>query len=268
MKQNNTKREDSIINSDVLLSTGYFEPPSHLQYFFGRLIKRVPIISKLFSSLCWSYPDGIRTPHNKLFVTSSKFSKSYYRAIKACGEDYRIPFRVHQVLWAVQSTLHLDGDLVELGTGKGFIMSAALASIENWQALNKTCWLYDVFQQPDVSGLGNLNYAQYYANNYDEVYDNFSEWENINIVQGNIFDSLTQKAPQKIAFLHVDLNNAEAEVYSINLLWPKIIQGGIIILDDYANRGHEEQFHALNNLFDKFNRPILSTPSGQGILIK
>ena len=45
-------------------------------------------------------------------------------------------------------------------------------------------------------------------------------------------------------------------------------KGGVILLDDYACAGHEKQYNAMNVLAKKLNFEILSTPTGQGIIIK
>ena len=39
--------------------------------------------------------------------------------------------------------LKIDGDFVELGTGKGFVMSCVLASIKNWDEYGKNLLLFD-----------------------------------------------------------------------------------------------------------------------------
>ena len=60
----------------------------------------------------------------------------------------------------------------------------------------------------------------------------------------------------------------EADIYSLELLWNSIVKNGFIILDDYSYRGRERQYKYLNILSKKLNFHILSTPSGQGIIIK
>ncbi|MDP6559490.1 MAG: hypothetical protein QF619_05130, partial [Candidatus Binatia bacterium] len=38
----------------------------------------------------------------------------------------------------------------------------------------------------------------------------------------------------KVSYLHIDMNNAFAEIEAIKFFWNKIINYGIILLDDYA----------------------------------
>ena len=43
--------------------------------------------------------------------------------------------------------------------------------------------------------------------------------------------------------------------------------GGIVLLDDYANKGEEEAYKIHNNFFSSRSLKILTTPSGQGVVI-
>ena len=73
---------------------------------------------------------------------------------------------------------------------------------------------------------------------------------------------------EKIGFLHIDLNAPEIETQCLKILWDKILPGGVILIDDYAYTG----FEYTNTLFNKFVQEIgvsiLTTASGQGIIVK
>jgi hypothetical protein len=61
---------------------------------------------------------------------------------------------------------------------------------------------------------------------------------------------------------------AEPEVFGIRHLWPTMPRGAVILLDDYAHVGFEPQHEALQALADEIGFDVLSTPTGQGIVIK
>lgn len=248
------------------IDLNYFLKPK--SYFISHFLKKIPFIGQFFAKNAWHYPDWIDTPHNKSFVLDSDYQNAYARAVQAGGFDYNIPWRVHQAIWAASVGLHLSGDFVEVGTGNGFIMTAVLESIRNWSALSKQCFLYDVFNKPEKSGFGKIEYSKYYASDIDSVKSNFSEYKRVNVVQGDVRETLLQTCPEQISFLHIDLNNADSEVYCLLFLWEKMSQGAVILLDDYANLGLEDQYEAINNVFKSLNRTVLTTPSGQGIVIK
>lgn len=72
--------------------------------------------------------DGIISVHNSGFRDDPVFQRCYARAVKAGGWDYSIRYRVHQALWCSALAQAVEGDFVELGTGRGFIMSALMES--------------------------------------------------------------------------------------------------------------------------------------------
>ncbi len=95
---------------------------------------------------------------------------------------------MHQAIWAANHCKFIDGDFVELGTGKGFIMQSVLASLGDWNKMNKTLWLYDTFLKFDLSGKGNNKHNKYYAENLESVKDYFKNFININFIEGNVVE--------------------------------------------------------------------------------
>ena len=180
-------------------------------------------------------------------------------------------FRVHQILWATQNSFKLEGDFIECGTGRGMMMSAALQSLENWNTSNKKLYLYDTFQPFGIDPETGRNDKRFgvrdtYAKSLSDVEANFSEWKNINFVVGFVPDSLQLVGIERVAFLHIDLNNAVAEVGALRYFWPKIVRGGIIVLNDYAQV--LEQNQAMAALSIELGFLILTTGTGQGIIVK
>ena len=71
-----------------------------------------------------------------------------------------------------------------------------------------------------------------------------------------------------IAYLHMDLNNAIAEMETIEAIWDRITPGAPIVLDDYAFGGHEAQYEAWNAFGKEKDHPIFTLPTGQGLMLK
>jgi len=235
-------------------------------------------IKKIFLPI-WPVPykhfsDGMKTMHNDSFLDNEVFIRAYNRSLKSRGEvvpfSESIPWRIHQDLWAAKHCFSLDGDFVECGTGRGLTMSAVLESLTNWNSSGKSMWLFDTFGSESYDGEGKLtkNKTISYAKSIDKTKENFSEWNNIKLIEGFLPATLSQLTSEKIAFLHIDLNCAEPEVESLRELWDKLCLGAIVILDDYAWHGREAQYNAMNTLSEEIGFSILSTPTGQGIIIK
>jgi hypothetical protein len=209
--------------------------------------------------------DGLGTFHNSGFQADPNFQRCYARAVKATGWDYGIRYRVHQALWCAAVAQGVQGDFVELGTGRGFIMSAVLES-----GVRRPVHLFDTFaaQSMDVAGRQNGKVSQLYADSFERVSANFAEWPNAMLHRGDIRDTLDKVDFESVAFLHVDVNHPDPEEYGIRSLWPKMPKGAVMLLDDYAYSGFERQFDLGNRLAEEFGYSILTTPSGQGIVVK
>ncbi|MGY2438404.1 class I SAM-dependent methyltransferase [Pseudomonas sp. SDO52101_S400] len=107
-----------------------------------------------------------------------------------------------------------------------------------------------------------------YVSNIDAVRANFSEWSNVNIIQGSIPETLTQIESKQIAYLHIDMNCTGPEVAAIEFLWDRLVPGAVILLDDYAYFGYQPQKDGMDQWAAKRNIAIASLPTGQGLLIK
>ena len=71
-----------------------------------------------------------------------------------------------------------------------------------------------------------------------------------------------------MGFAHIDLNDGTAEIQSLTALWPKLADGALLVLDDFANRGRQSQREIVLRQFQEWDIPVLSTPQGQGLAIK
>lgn len=231
------------------------------------------ILARLFSKMSrmvsssYDPPDWVTTPHNKSFIESPAFSRGYLLACENVGCDYRIPWRVHQAIWAAHHAQKVYGDFVELGTGKGFIMQAVLGSIEDWNKIDKKLWLYDTFEKFGISGKGKETHDSFYADDLASVKHSFTRWKNVFFIEGDVEKTILVHKPQAISFLHVDLNDGDTEVRMLEQLMPIVSDGAVIILDDYANRGEEVSYLLHNRFFESKGYSILTTPAGQGIVL-
>ena len=64
------------------------------------------------------------------------------------------------------------------------------------------------------------------------------------------------------------MNCAPPEIEAIRYLWPKLVGGGIVLLDDYAYVGYHHQKKAMDEFANSVGVEIVSLPTGQGLLIK
>lgn len=216
--------------------------------------------------------DSITTFNLPAFLDEPVFAKAYARAVKAAGWDYGIHYRVHQALWCAAQARKVPGAFVEVGTGRGFMMSAMLDAYPAWESDERTLHLFDTFLSAYVDDYGgqdqNAEHSPHYATSAEDVRANFADWRGVELHIGDVFETLPRSKLDDVAFLHIDLNFAAPEVFALESLWPAIPRGGVVLLDDYAHQCHVPQREAMDALGRKLGFAILSTPTGQGIIIK
>lgn len=254
-----------------LLTERYFR--DHETVLARTCRRSISLLSYLVRRLGFSHrplgpPDWIQTPHSTEWAFQEPFRSSYDSAIRRVGEDYRIPWRVQTLVWGASIAVRLPGDFVELGTGRGFSMIAVADSIKTVQGEGKTIWCYDTFVKPSESGLGRGEFENVYASSVEAVEKSFHALRGIHFVVGDVRETLLENVPEEISFLHVDLNDPSTESWAIKLLWRRVVVGGLIILDDFANRGMDETNRVIRQTFHELDSEVLSLPSGQGLVIK
>lgn len=225
----------------------------------------------------WSYATTrFATQHNVGFLDDPTFQRAYDRAVTAAGDDWwnvGLHFRLHQAIWCARHAMNLSGDFVELGTGRGMTMAAVLEALPNWAESGKSLYLCDTFSPFGIESDSGHQSASaginpIYASNVDEVRKTFADRTRVNFIQGLLPQSLDQLHATVIAFLHIDLNSAQPEVDSLKALWPRLTPGALVLLDDYAYVGSEDQYAAMNQFAREHDVKILTLASGQGLLIK
>ncbi len=87
-------------------------------------------------------------------------------------------------------------------------------------------------------------------------------FQNYELIQGDILATLPayiEKNPaQKIALLHIDVDVYEPTMAILEQLWDKVVQGGIVMLDDYSARYGETV--AVDEFFKDKNITIQKPP--------
>lgn len=252
---------------------------SNLPFFlipFGKIVRKIVLSANIRINPYAFEADGMGTNHNVVFLDQADFRAAYARAVASAPFDYKIPWRVHQALWCTRYAMSLDVEavFVELGTGRGFIMSAVLESISPPGHALRTpdVYLFDTFLPFNTDGIAKQSEALgtniHYATDVEATKFNFNEWNFVNIVQGSLPQTLEKITGQKISFLHVDLNAAELELECLRILWDQIVDFGVILLDDFANAGYPDSARVIGEFLSERKQNVLITPSGQGIVLK
>jgi O-methyltransferase len=234
--------------------------------------KRVPGFPELVHGPLTYNQHGLATVHNCDFLHDPRFQGAY-RLGEQTGSwgGQPIHWRAYVVCWAAEKASHLDGDFVECGVNKGGLSRTAMDFI-GFARLDKTFYLVDTFRGFDDRYLSDGErergaHGYRYEECYEQVYKTFERFRAV-IVRGAVPETLFQVKAEKVCYLSLDMNCAAPEIAAAEYFWPKLVPGGVIVLDDYGWRWHEEQKLA----FDRFAREkdvmVLGLPTGQGLIFK
>ena len=224
---------------------------------------------------------GVRNKDTS-FLSEPNFDSAWQKAAELNKEGWSktgigipdIRWRAHVCCWAAQNALKLDGDFVECGVHTG-LLSLTVANYVDLNATDKRFWLFDTFEGIPIDKLSGEEKELAERHNdkiYFDVFDlakrNFSSFTRANLVRGIIPQSFEGCGVEKISYLSIDLNNALAERDSIDFLWPRLVPGALIILDDYAFSGHRKQYDMWNEYAKSVGQIVLTLPTGQGVVVR
>jgi O-methyltransferase len=218
------------------------------------------------------------------FLSDRRFAEAYGKIRQSHQYDQyaspsTISWRLHTLVWAAKNGLALDGDFVECGVFKGDF-AWVITQLTDFGERKKAFYLYDTFSGfapayssaddfPDNPGFFDFaNQAYADPGIFEEVTRKFADCPNVRIVRGVVPDVLAEIAPEKIAFMHIDLNSPAAEIGALEILFDRIVPGGVIIFDDYGSYIFRRQKEAEDTFMASRGYGILELPTGQGLVIK
>ena len=244
-----------------------------LSYRLSLILKKYFLLASSNTIYPYRKDRALLTMYLSTFLQNPKFKEAYAKGIELQDHDPISHNRIHQSIWATSVAIKNEGDWVELGTGKGFTMSATLKyHQEKWNQSSKNLWLVDTFSPfmiDPITGIQNQTGTKEapYCDDLEQVREHFNEFHNVHFLQGLIPDCLDRLEVEKISFLHVDLNTPKPEIAALSLLWDRLIKGSILLFDDYGGPNRKDQHDAMNNFALEHSFEILQMPSGQGLAI-
>ncbi len=205
---------------------------------------------------------------NMSFFEDEKFMQAFNANITNPVEQTLI-WRLHVLCWNALNSLRVAGDFVECGVFQGFCSSVAARYLD-FGGVDRQWYLYDTFTGIPADQLdpGLTNSPDFEMPGLHEaVVRRFADYPNVHVIQGRVPEVLRERAPQKVAFLHLDMNSAAAELSALEFFWERMSPGAAIVLDDYGWRGYRAQKLAEDPFFAARGRQVLELPTGQGMVL-
>lgn len=240
------------------------------------------VLARAHASLFWG--DRLITlDKSNGFLSDPRFRQAF-TAIRGketydqYGGPHTIAHRLNTLVWAASNALALDGDFVECGVLRGD-MSWVVINATDFPQSGKAFYLYDSYEGfsdkysspddfPDNPGFFKFVQENYKNNNFNAVADRFSSWPSVKVIKGFLPDSLSIASPEKIAYLHIDLNSPQAEIGVLDALFERVVSGGFVIFDDYGWQFFRLQKEKEDEFMARHGYRILELPTGQGLVVK
>jgi hypothetical protein len=180
--------------------------------------------------------------------------------------DKAIVWRRYVLACAAFHCVQLDGDFVECGAYTGVGAKTVMDYLGGAQ-FPRDFWLYDLFQHEE--GMPHPAMPEHGPGLFERVRAKLRDYPRARVCRGRIPEVFAQGAPQRIAWLHIDLNHAAAEVAALEALFDRVVPAGLVILDDYEWAGVDRgQKLAEDPWFQARNYRVMPLPTGQGLVIK
>jgi len=167
--------------------------------------------------------------------------------------------RIHALCESVRYLIYnkIEGDIVECGVWRGGSMMAVAFMLSKLQSESKELWLYDTYEgMPEPTALdieassgvaaaesleseGKTKDSLYWAYaSLDDVSSNLQLTNypqgKLHFIKGKVENTIPQNIPDKIALLRLDTDWYESTKHCMENLFPRLTQGGVLILDDYG----------------------------------
>ncbi|WP_347351701.1 TylF/MycF/NovP-related O-methyltransferase [Intrasporangium sp.] len=148
----------------------------------------------------------------------------------------------------------IEGDVVECGVWRGGSMMAAALTLMDLDDTGRALYLYDTFEgmsaatEEDtrrrdgraatdlmqVAAEDSLLLARASLDDVREGMDSIGYPGPVHYVQGKVEDTIPGTVPERIALLRLDTDWFASTAHELDHLYPRLVPGGVIILDDYG----------------------------------
>ena len=249
--------------------------------FYGIPQDKREAFSRALSSIMEIYPKQVYAQDmlicvwkNLAFRSDKNFMDSFTSVAKT-DQEKSLLWRLHVLAWASHIALRMEGDFVECGVFKGF-SSAVLCKYHGFGNVPREFYLYDTFSglpeetsTDDERGAWNPSYKAVDSKDwYKEVCQTFSPYPNVRVIRGVVPHTFEAESPERIAYLHIDMNSEKAEILALESLFDRVVPGGVVVLDDYGWQCNARQTVAESAFMKKRDHMVLELPTGQGVILK
>ena len=175
--------------------------------------------------------------------------------------DYTMtsPQRIAALCEAVEylSRSGIPGDIVECGVWKGGSMMAAAHTLLRLGDTGRDLFLYDTFEGMTTPSARDVSFTGQSAERFLAIGERTDpesmlciapleqvrramlgtgyDVARIHLIKGRVEETIPGKAPERIALLRLDTDWYESTQHELRHLFPRLVPGGVLIIDDYGH---------------------------------
>ena len=195
------------------------------------------------------------------FLRDAKFIAAYQAHAKTLAER-GVLWRTATVIWAARQALRREGDFIECGCYKGTTARILMDTVDLGE---RKYFLYDLFEHD--AAMNHNAMPEHGKDLFGFVRDRFQDAPNVKVIQGPVPESFAQGLPDRIAFAHIDMNDAPAEIGALNAIEHRLVPGAVIVLDDFGAIPYHRQHLEETRWFADRGIHVLELPTSQGLAI-
>lgn len=220
------------------------------------------VLAQKFAALWCS--KAILGEYGKIWVEDDSFFDYYRRFEPGNTASAERKFFLRSLLSLVDS---LPGDTAECGAYRG---ASSWLICDQLKETGKTHFIFDSFE-----GLSTPSHVdgEYWSkgdlcSGEEMLKEHLSAFNNVKVCKGWIPQSFNDAAERSFCFVHIDVDLYQPTLDSIKFFYPRVVEGGIILSDDYGFNTCPGARMAFDEYMRDKPEKIVHVPTGQAFIIK
>jgi O-methyltransferase len=181
-------------------------------------------------------------------------------------------YRCYELWQLLPETKGLEGPIVEVGVWRGG-SGVLIAKRAELLGIRDRVYLCDTFAGVVKAGKHDSYFRDgEHSDASQALVEGLAEkngLKNVTVLKG-VFPDDTGKSitEDKIRFCHIDVDVYQSAKDVMGWLWPRLVPGGIIVVDDYGSKAADGITRFVNEEREKADRKVIHNLNGHGIIIK
>lgn len=188
-------------------------------------------------------------------------------ALEASGVDSVLMGRIWRIwvlVWSMRSRWGTSGAILDCGTYNGRALEVAIRYCEDVSGHRvDPIYACDMFEDPPSEA----RKAEHGPQLFEQVALRFATLNNAHVIKGALPQSLEHIDIPAVTWCQIDLNSATADAETFNALHDKLVDGAIVIFDDYGFSRYSETQERIDYICSRIGNAVLELPTGQGLYI-